>query len=66
VHENKAYVEQTKIILASHEDAMQDGTRSFSSRVERGWLPPTLDDEAAAIADDAAERASDTNPERTI
>ena len=55
VHENTAYVERTKMILASHEGAMQDGIKSFSNRVERGWVPPTLDDEAAAIADNVAE-----------
>jgi len=57
-HENTAYVERAKIVLASHEDAMQNGIKSFSSRVERGWVPPTLDDEAAVIADDAADTAS--------
>jgi CPA2 family monovalent cation:H+ antiporter-2 len=58
VHENSAYIERAKIVLASHEDAMQDGIKSFSSRVERSWVPPTLDDEAAVIADDAADAAS--------
>ena len=62
VHENTAYIERVKIVLASHEDAMQDGTKSFSSRVERGWVPPTLDDEAALIADDALDTKSDSSP----
>lgn len=54
VHENFAYVERTKAILASHGDAMQGSTKGFASRVERGWVPPSLDDEAAAIAENAA------------
>jgi len=57
VHENTAYVERTKTILASHEGAMQSSSKSFSSRIERGWVPPTLDDEAAAIADNDASDA---------
>jgi CPA2 family monovalent cation:H+ antiporter-2 len=57
-HENTAYIERAKLALASHEGAMQDGIKSFSSRVERGWVPPTLDDEAAVIADDAEDTAS--------
>jgi len=52
VHENTAYVERAKIVLASHGDAVQDSFKSFSSRVERGWVPPTLGDEEAIIADD--------------
>ena len=55
VHENTAYVERTKAILASHEGAMQGSTKGFASRVERGWVPPSLDDEAAAIAENAAD-----------
>ncbi|MBT8469202.1 MAG: cation:proton antiporter, partial [Deltaproteobacteria bacterium] len=54
VHENTAYVERTKAILASHEDAMRGSAKSFGSRVERGWVPPSLEDEAASIADNAA------------
>ena len=60
VHENTAYVERTKAILASHEGALQGSTNSFGSRVERGWVPPSLDDEVAAIADnDTGNRSSD-------
>ena len=58
VHENAAYVEMSKAFLASHEGAMQGSSKNFSSRAERGWIPPTLDDEAAAIADNAAEGGS--------
>jgi hypothetical protein len=34
---------------------MQGSSKNFGSRVERGWIPPTPDDEAAVIADNAAE-----------
>jgi CPA2 family monovalent cation:H+ antiporter-2 len=54
VHENTAYVERAKVVLASHESAMQGSLKSFGSRIERGWVPPTLEDETAAIADNAA------------
>ncbi|MBT8089717.1 MAG: monovalent cation:proton antiporter-2 (CPA2) family protein [Gammaproteobacteria bacterium] len=60
VHENTAYVERTKAILASHEDAMRQSMAGFGSRIERGWLPPSLDDQAAAIADNAAKDGSST------
>jgi CPA2 family monovalent cation:H+ antiporter-2 len=59
VHENTPYVEKTKAILASHEQAMKEGIRGFSNRAERGWMPPTLNDEAAVIADNVAEVGSD-------
>ena len=55
VHENTAYVERTKAILASHGGAMQQSMKGFGSRVERGWVPPSLDDEAAAMADNTAQ-----------
>jgi len=55
VHENTEYVEMSKAFLASHEGAMQGSSKNFGSRVERGWIPPTPDDEAAVIADNAAE-----------
>ena len=58
VHENAAYVEMSKAFLASHEGAMQGSSKNFGSRIERGWIPPTLDDEAAVIADNAAEGGS--------
>ncbi len=58
VHQNTEYVEMSKTFLASHEGAMQGSSKIFGSRIERGWIPPTLDDEAAVIADNAAEDGS--------
>ena len=55
VHENTEYVEMSKAFMASHEDAMQGSSKVFGSRIERGWIPPTPDDEAAVIADNATE-----------
>ena len=58
VHENTAYVERTKAILASHEGALQGSTNTFGNRVERGWMPPSLDDEAALAGDVAGGQSS--------
>ncbi len=44
VHENKAYVEKTKELLASHEAAVRGSSTIFGNRNDRGWLPPTKDD----------------------
>lgn len=39
-HENAAYVERTKAFLAEQEQAMFGRLNTFSSREDRGWLPP--------------------------
>lgn len=44
VHENKAYVSRTRELLENEEEAMRVGDRSFASRADRGWMPPTLED----------------------
>ena len=44
VHENAAYVERMKEFMASLEGAMQGSSSIFSTRSDRGWMPPTLDD----------------------
>ncbi len=58
-HENPAYVKRTREIIAEQEAVMRDGTRVFGSRIERGWVPPTLKDveTAEAEADAAAQQA---------
>ena len=53
VHENPAYVERTKEILKSHEDAMRGSSAIFGSRNERGWSPPSVDDVETATAEAA-------------
>ena len=53
VHENKAYVERTKAFIARTGDVMRGRAESFSSRVDRGWIPPTLADVEAEAAQNA-------------
>ena len=43
-HENAEYVEKTKKFLERYEQAMQGNSAAFGSRLDRGWVPPTLDD----------------------
>jgi CPA2 family monovalent cation:H+ antiporter-2 len=43
-HENPEYVEGTKRYLARYEEAMRGNSAAFGSRLDRGWVPPTLDD----------------------
>ncbi len=44
VHENAPYVARMKEFMASLEDEMRGSSAMFSSRSDRGWMPPTLDD----------------------
>lgn len=50
-HENEAYVERTKELLQSHEDAMRGNASVFGVRNERGWVPPSLEDLEAELSD---------------
>lgn len=43
-HENDAYIEATKKFLARYEQAMQGNSAAFGSRLDRGWVPPTVED----------------------
>ena len=43
-HENAEYVEKTKRFIERTEQAMQGNSAAFGSRLDRGWVPPTLDD----------------------
>jgi CPA2 family monovalent cation:H+ antiporter-2 len=43
-HENPVYVEKTRQFLARYEQAMKGNSAAFGSRLDRGWVPPTLDD----------------------
>ena len=43
-HENAEYVEKTKRFIGRTEQAMQGNSAAFGSRLDRGWVPPTLDD----------------------
>ena len=57
-HENEEYVEKTKRYIERYEQAMQGNSAAFGSRLDRGWVPPTLEDveaeqQAAADSDGA-------------
>lgn len=43
-HENAEFVAETKKFLKRYEQAMQGNSAAFGSRLDRGWMPPTLDD----------------------
>ena len=44
VHENKEYVERTREYLDRYADAMKGTSAQFATRLDRGWVPPSLDD----------------------
>ena len=44
VHENAPYVERAKKYIARTGDAMRGKSAGFASRIDRGWVPPTLQD----------------------
>jgi len=46
-HENEEYVQRTKEFLARYEEAMRGNSSAYATRLDRGWVPPTLDDLAA-------------------
>jgi len=48
-HENSKYVEKTKEYLDRYEQAMRGNSAAFGSRLDRGWVPPTLEDLEAEI-----------------
>ena len=48
-HENVEYVEKTKKYLERYEQAMRGSSAAFGSRLDRGWVPPTLEDLEAEI-----------------
>ena len=53
VHENAEFVEETKKYIDRYEEAMRGNSAAFGSRLDRGWMPPSVDDLQAEI--DAAE-----------
>jgi CPA2 family monovalent cation:H+ antiporter-2 len=55
-HENPEYVEKTRKFLERYEQAMQGNSAAFGGRLDRGWVPPSLDDVQAEA--DAAESDS--------
>jgi CPA2 family monovalent cation:H+ antiporter-2 len=55
-HENPEYVEKTRKFLDQYAQAMHGNAAAFGSRLDRGWVPPSLDDVQAEA--DAAESES--------
>ena len=43
-HENVEYVEKAKEFIDRFEEVMRGNSAAFGSRLDRGWVPPTLDD----------------------
>jgi len=62
-HENPAYVEKTKKYMQRYEEVMRGQSAAFGSRLDRGWVPPTLEDiEAERAAAEAAQRGGGSAP----
>ena len=43
-HQNAAYVERTKFYIDRYREAMMGSSAAFGSRLDRGWVPPTIAD----------------------
>ena len=54
-HENEEYVRRTREYLDRYAEVMKGNAAAFSSRLDRGWVPPSLDDVEAEIARDEDE-----------
>ena len=57
VHENEEYVRRTREFLDRDAEVMKGNSQAFGSRLDRGWVPPTLED-----LDTEAEKCSDDQP----
>jgi CPA2 family monovalent cation:H+ antiporter-2 len=44
LHQNTEYVERTKVYLDRYREVMLGTSAAFGSRLDRGWVPPTLAD----------------------
>ena len=56
-HENVEYVERTKEYIRRTEAAMRGTSAAFGSRLDRGWVPPTLEDVTSEEQSDAIARS---------
>ena len=43
-HENEEYVRRTREYLGRYAEAMKGHSDAFGTRIDRGWVPPSLDD----------------------
>jgi len=55
VHLNLPYIERSREFLAQLTAAMRGQGSTFSNRVERGWLPPTMQDLETVIEENLAD-----------
>lgn len=62
VHENTEYVEKAKVYIDRFQQAMKGNSAAFGSRLDRGWVPPTLDDVEAEVAA-ARDEQENENPD---
>jgi CPA2 family monovalent cation:H+ antiporter-2 len=58
-HENEEYVRRTREFLDRDAEVMRGNSEAFASRLDRGWVPPTLDDLEAETEKDAQARPPD-------
>ena len=54
-HENEEYVQRTREFLDRYAEVMKGNAAAFGTRLDRGWVPPTLEDVEAEAARDADE-----------
>ena len=52
-HENEEYVRRTREFIDRYAEVMKGNAAAFGTRLDRGWVPPSLDDVAAEAAKDA-------------
>jgi CPA2 family monovalent cation:H+ antiporter-2 len=52
-HENEEYVRRTREYLDRYADVMKGNAAVFGTRLDRGWVPPTLDDLEAEMSKDS-------------
>jgi CPA2 family monovalent cation:H+ antiporter-2 len=55
VHENEEYVRRAREYIDRYAEVMQGSAAAFGNRIDRGWVPPTLDDLEAEISKDSEE-----------
>jgi CPA2 family monovalent cation:H+ antiporter-2 len=48
-HENEEYVRRTREFLDRDAEVMKGNSEAFASRLDRGWVPPTLEDLEAEV-----------------
>jgi CPA2 family monovalent cation:H+ antiporter-2 len=55
VHQNKEYVRRAREYIDRYAEVMKGNAAAFGNRLDRGWVPPTLEDLEAEISRDSEE-----------